>query len=125
MNRTLIAFFVVGSLLVSANAVEASSAVTTCAVNQKFYCEKGKACISIKNNIVIRVDYLKRVYSRCDTKGCDDYKALIGKSGTFTNIFIPNRGALAKVSMLDHSFLEVVTLGTNAYVSHGICRTSR
>jgi hypothetical protein len=55
--------------------------------------------------------------------GCDDYDALISRSGDFVNVALPEHGRLAKMSQSDGGFVEVATLGTAALVRYGHCRT--
>ena len=43
-------------------------------------------------------------------------------SGLFTNIMVPGRGMLAKVSRGRSQYVEVVTLGTNVLISYGACK---
>ena len=48
---------------------------------------------------------------------------LVGRQrGAFTNIEVPGRGMLAKVSLDGSQFVEVVTLGTGVLISYGACR---
>jgi len=108
------------AMLLSAGAGSASAAIT-CTISEKLLCNPGEGCAAIKNSIVVRIDFDKQVYSRCDAKGCDDYIGQFSKSGVFINIGMPDKGMLAKLSSDGSSFLEVVTLMTATFVSYGSC----
>lgn len=66
------------------------------------------------------IDLDAETYARCDRLGCDTYPATMSLSGMFKSLALPENGAMAKVGT-DGSFVETVTLGTMAYVSHGRC----
>jgi hypothetical protein len=60
--------------------------------------------------------------SRCDESPCDTYPVTVSKSGVIKNInTVTPRGLLFKMSALDNSYVEVVTIGTDALISHGYC----
>ena len=108
-------------VIVSATMINQSTAADRCDVKQKFLCNQ-TGCQSTAPTIFSRIDTDQRTYSRCDQKGCDDYQAAISRSGDFMLIALPERGLLAKVSLSNGGFLEVATLGLDAYVSYGQCR---
>ena len=99
-----------------------AKAETTCTITEKMQCAQGQGCQQVENQIVIRFDGERQVYSRCDAKGCDDLKAQFSGSGGFINIDVLGRGILAKLSRDGSTFTEVVTLANFVLVSFGSCR---
>lgn len=60
--------------------------------------------------------------SRCDNKPCDVYEATPYFSGNFMEIRTnDNHGMLFKTSLIDSSFVEVITFGTDMLSSYGHC----
>jgi hypothetical protein len=98
-------------------------AVTTCTVDQKLSCSAAVGCQSIKNSIIIRIDWNQGSYSRCDAKGCDDFSMQFLPSGDFINVDVTGHGMLAKISKNGASFTEVITIMETAIVSFGNCKT--
>jgi hypothetical protein len=108
--------------LLALGAREAGASVR-CDVDAKFSCGP-RGCESAALGVTARIEPERRVYSRCDARGCDDYDdALISRSGDFVNVALPEHGMLAKLSLSDGAFVEVAALGTAALVSYGRCRT--
>lgn len=66
------------------------------------------------------VDQSSGTYARCDRNGCDTYPAKFTSSGEFLSVEVPGRAMLARIGPTN-SFLEVVTLGLGAYITHGTC----
>ena len=97
-------------------------ASTNCEIMQKFNCSHVAGCQVVQNTIHINFDPDSKTYSRCDKNGCDDLSAEFSISGDFINIAIPASGMLAKVSIDRTSFEEVVTLGSQVFVSFGLCK---
>ena len=97
-------------------------AETTCTITEKFQCAQGQGCRPIENKIVIRINVEEQVYSRCDAMGCDDHQAQFSNSGIFTNIALPAKGLLAKMTVDGSSFTEVATIMNEVLVSFGSCR---
>ena len=102
-------------------AAMAAEGIMTCTVTHKYACGD-KGCTSGDPTIVIRIDFDRSIYSRCDAKGCDDFDAVITRSGIFVNVALPNRGAMAKLSEDGSNFTEVVTVMTTPVISLGYCR---
>jgi hypothetical protein len=92
-----------------------------CEINAKQVCNPD-GCRSVAPTVHNKLDGQHGLYSRCDANGCDDYPASITRSGAFANVEVPGRGVIAKVSLADGAFLEVATLGLEAYVSYGACK---
>ena len=99
-----------------------ANAVTRCTIFEKMICGQGKTCESIKNEIVIQLEFEKQIYSRCDAKGCDNYKAQFYPSGEYINISVGERGVLAKLSRDGSSFVEAATIGNQILLSFGSCK---
>lgn len=59
-------------------------------------------------------------YQRCDSRGCDTYRAAFTPSGDYLNATVPQRAMFAKVSN-DFQVTEVVSLGHVVIVAHGQC----
>ncbi|MCH8112645.1 MAG: hypothetical protein IH905_11945, partial [Proteobacteria bacterium] len=49
-------------------------------------------------------------------------QVFVGTSGRYSNFALPSGGFIAKVSFDGSEFLEVATLGTRTFVSHGRCQ---
>jgi len=96
-----------------------------CIPRKKSYCSLD-GCKEVKAGIFILVGENKESGSlfiaRCDNKPCDVYDGTIEKSGMFLT-FKTNEehGILFRTSSLDDSFIEVVTLGTDSFVTNGYC----
>jgi hypothetical protein len=119
ISKTLLAII----LLFSIGAVAHAQDVSTCVVAEKFHCAPGASCQSMAVNVVLRIDWAKAKYSRCDTQGCDDYDMITQQAGNYINIVpIPPNGSIAKVAIDDGSFLEVATLMLSTLVSFGTCK---
>ena len=115
--------FLAMSLLLPAGAVAHARDISTCVVAEKFHCAPGAGCQSIKVSVVVRIDWAKAKYSRCDTQGCDDCDMVTQQGGNYINIVpIPPNGSMAKVALDDGSFLEVATLMLSTLVSFGTCK---
>lgn len=60
--------------------------------------------------------------ARCDDKPCDIYDVNILQPGAFTTYETKEpHGILFRTSSLDQSYVEVATLGTEAFISNGYC----
>jgi hypothetical protein len=93
-----------------------------CDISSKVQCEPGgAACRRIDAKVWNVVDLGRRTLARCDQRGCDAYPANFVRSGAYTNILVPERSLLAKLSE-NGSFLEVATLTETVLVSFGTCR---
>ncbi len=68
------------------------------------------------------IDLDRKLFSRCDDKGCDHYDTEISISGRFYIIEIIGHGAIAKMEVDGSSYLEVTTLGTIALLSFWSCQ---
>jgi hypothetical protein len=67
-------------------------------------------------------DIGKSTFSRCDSKGCDFYKAEIIRSGGFTTITIEGKGgALMKFKNDGSEYVEVVTTMLDIIIYRGTC----
>lgn len=95
-----------------------------CIPSTKSYCTK-EGCEDVKAdvfNLVGNSPDLGLFIARCDTKPCDIYPVNLIPKENFMEFTIKDpRGMLFKVSQIDQSFLEVVTLGTDSFVSQGKC----
>lgn len=105
-------------------AVEPPSlGILICTPKVKAVCGEAE-CRAVNPVTFARIDLQRSTYARCDGSGCDTYDARMTRSGVFTNIEVPERGLLAKVGD-DGGFLEVASLGLDAYVSRGRCQIER
>lgn len=60
--------------------------------------------------------------SRCDTKPCDTYGVnFVGGESYWSLETKEPHGLIFKSSKDDHSYIEIVTTGTEAFVSNGFC----
>jgi hypothetical protein len=83
-------------------------------------CE-GTDCKSAEPAIALLLDKPAGVVSRCDDKGCDNYRAQFNSGGAFTNIQsdIPN-GYMVKVFGKEQ-YLEIATTLLVSHISTGSC----
>lgn len=99
----------------------AVAAPMTCIISKKFVCD-GATCQEVPPTIRVELDREAGTYRRCDDQGCDDFQVFVTTSGQYSNFAIPSGGFIAKVSFNGSEFLEVATLGTRTFVSHGRCQ---
>jgi hypothetical protein len=114
---------VIGAALVSnaQAATVADAAWLKCTPTEKHLCDIGMPCRSIP--ATSWAEYrpgAAAAYSRCDDQGCQSYPAFVRRSEVFTTIELPGRATFAKIGV-DGSFVEVVTLTTQVYISFGRC----
>ena len=112
---------VVVAVLVAIVAGSASAALMTCSISKKLVCD-GATCQEVPPTIRVELDSDAGTYRRCDDRGCDDFQVFVGTSGRYSNFALPSGGFIAKVSFDGSEFLEVATLGTRTFVSHGRCQ---
>lgn len=90
-----------------------------CAWTTKQECSGG-ACVADIPTIRSTIDLETGAYRRCDTKGCDNSKGVVSKSGAFYVIDLPGRGGFAKIGE-DGSATEVMSLGELVLIYQGKC----
>lgn len=98
-----------------------------CGTEQKQVCGPGRACQAVDGSkSFVRIDLSKNIYTRCDGKSpCDTYNVVrSGDYEKYVTIELTGRGAFAKIGP-NMDFMEVVSLGGAAFVSHGTCFTER
>ena len=96
-----------------------------CIPSKKFYCTL-EGCKDVEANVFVLLGKTARedglFMARCDNKPCDVYDVKLSQSGAFTTFETKEpHGILFRTSQLDQSFIEVVTLGTESFVSNGYC----
>jgi hypothetical protein len=67
------------------------------------------------------VDFDRKTYSRCESKGCDDYQMVAIPSGIFVNV-VYNPSSIFKATADGHQYVEVATLGLVTFSQFGTCR---
>jgi hypothetical protein len=95
-----------------------------CQPTSKVVCESG-SCKSIEPTTFILLGERKgeKIYSRCDRNGCDHYEAQSSISGIYDNWQLSeSRGVVFKRAVDNSEFIEVATLGLQAYLSWGACK---
>jgi hypothetical protein len=93
-----------------------------CEVTSKFACSPG-GCHTNKLGAFNLIDFDRRKFFRCDSKGCDDYDVVISQpQGQYIIVDIPGRGVFAKLSNDGSEYVEVTSVGTVILVSFGRCR---
>ena len=72
------------------------------------------------------IDITNLQIHRCDKKGCDAHKIKnVTKSVDAGNMYmnlIFGGGAILRLGLNSHKFVETATHGLHAYISHGVCR---
>lgn len=96
-----------------------------CIPNKKSYCTI-EGCEDVEANVFVLLGKNSKgdglFMARCDNKPCDIYDVKLSESGMFLNFdTVEPHGLLFKMSTIDKSFLEVITLGTDSFISHGYC----
>ena len=76
----------------------ATAAPIICGIDEKFACTRGGCDPLPANRVYTRIDLERRVYARCDDRGCDEYQATIWQGGGYINIELPGHTAFAKLS---------------------------
>jgi hypothetical protein len=56
--------------------------------------------------------------------GCDKFDANLTRGSGFIVIDVPGRGIMAKLDVTLAAFVEVATMGAQAFVSFGTCQAS-
>ena len=96
-----------------------------CVPSKKSYCTL-EGCKDVEANVFVLLGKTQKedglFMARCDNKPCDVYDVNLSQSGMFTSFETKEpHGILFRTSQLDQSFVEVVTLGTESFVSNGYC----
>lgn len=94
-----------------------------CIPSKKSYCTL-EGCEDVEANVFMLLGQKQNslFLARCDNKPCDVYDVNLVQSGEFTSFETKEpHGMLFRTSNLDQSFIEVVTLGTESFVSNGYC----
>ncbi len=92
-----------------------------CEISEMFYCAEKEGCRVIPSTLWSLIDTEANTYSRCDSRGCDNYAARFIPSGAFLNAELPGSGIIVKMSKDGSSFVEVTTLATQVYTNFGSC----
>ena len=95
-----------------------------CIPETKSYCTID-GCIADKPNVFVIIGQSpegEAFLGRCDSKPCDIYPSNLEESGEVVTVTTKEpHGMLFKSSYLDSSYVEVVTLLTDAFISTGQC----
>ncbi len=102
-------------------ASPALGAEMRCDISSKFACSPS-GCVENTLGAWNLINFDAARFSRCDRNGCDHYSMSHTVSGIFTNIEVPGRAMIAKMTGDGFQYVEVVTLGTDVLVSYGSCR---
>ena len=70
------------------------------------------------------LDFDRKTYSRCDSKGCNQYPMLVAPAGAFVSA-VYNPSAIFKATADGSEYVEVATLGLTTYSQWGRCRTEQ
>ncbi len=94
-----------------------------CIPNKKSYCTlQGCKDVEASTFTLIGKGGESLFLARCDSKPCDIYDVDLVQSGVFTTLETKEpHGMLFRTSQIDQSFIEVVTLGTDSFVTNGQC----
>jgi len=96
---------------------------TVCLPEKKFFCSiDGCEPHNIGVFNLISGNSKDGSLSRCDKKPCDTYPVTKSESGNFKVLQTePEHGMLFKMSYVDLSYTEIVTLGTDSFITFGKC----
>jgi hypothetical protein len=85
-------------------------------------CES-KAVTPADDAVYVLLDFSTKRYSRCDSKGCDEYSLDVSVGGIFTTIDLPGRSGTFLKALNDGSqYIEVVTASLAVIRYSGACR---
>lgn len=110
----------VAAIAALAAAAPASATTYQCTFTQKQSCA-AEGCKPVSPSIWVKLDDAAGIYSRCDSRGCDDHRAVFSYRGATHSVEIPGAGAFVKF-MDGGEAVEVASQMTMVYVSHGICK---
>lgn len=113
---------ILGCCVLLAAAASSHAMELRCEIDEKHYCEQGAGCKEVPATIWNFVNLDNATYRRCDTSGCDEYRAKVSAAGVYYVIDLPGHGTLAKMSLDGSVFVEVATLVGTVYTSFGSCR---
>ncbi len=96
-----------------------------CIPSKKSYCTL-EGCKDVEANVFVLLGKTQGedelFMARCDEKPCDTYDVNLSQSGVFTPFETKEPHViLFRTSNLDQSYIEVVTLGTESFISSGLC----
>ncbi len=95
-----------------------------CIPVSKYYCSL-EGCKDIEASVFMLIGKSNDIglfTARCDDKPCDIYGINLVPSGSIIDFITKEpHGTLFRMSQVDESFVEVVTLGTDSFVTNGYC----
>jgi hypothetical protein len=91
-----------------------------CRPNKKNVCGVA-GCRSSEPRTFLRLKPSDGTYQRCDSQGCDTYKAAVSYSGIWTNMTVADRALLARLTS-GLQFVEVTTMNDDFYLYRGTCK---
>lgn len=107
-------------LNLSSKSLEMTANEWKCSVTSKFVCTKNK-CEKIQDaDSYIQLDIKRKLYQRCDSKGCTNADVFIEKGGIYTH-FLMHSPNIFKVRNDGSEFVDVATIFETALVSYGNC----
>lgn len=112
-------FFVYPAVLLALSAPSAAKPLT-CIPSKQFLCSKG-GCNEAPTKVHAVINIVKRTYSRCDVKGCDEYGATMNVGGTYLNVSVSGRSTMAKIEIPSLQYFETISFGLAVYTSFGKC----
>lgn len=81
----------------------------------------GTNCTQSQPVVYLILDRQKKTFSRCDTKGCNEYNASFASSGVYTNMQASSpQGMMIKV-LGTREYIEIATVGLRSVFQHGSC----
>lgn len=112
---------VLGCLLLPSEA----NAALLCTFTKRFVCMPDECkAVPDPTSVWAVIDLDRRVYTWCDTNGCDSYDLVATRPGIFINLhFSP--GTFVKMSEDYTSFVEAVTILTTTIIGYGSCTAGR
>ena len=98
----------------------ASADTWRCDAARLIVCNEGQ-CQEAPPSVWLIVDFDRKTYSRCDSKGCDQYQMMALPSGIFVNV-VYNPSSIFKATADGSEYVEVTTLGLATYSQSGTCK---
>ena len=117
-QRALLVLLLTGLWAASANA-----STLRCTHVTKQFCD-ADGCNRIEPKTYNTISTDPALFSRCDSIGCDGYEYVVTRSGVYLTFEVPGRGLMAKMSEDGSEYVEIATLTTGVYISHGYCTTN-
>ena len=120
MKRALVVLIVVLTLPVLAGGAALADGWRCDGTTAQTCSDEG--CTRRAPSVWVELDFEAKTYGRCDRKGCDRYPVgPVTSSGVFM-VIQPRAGTFFKATKDGSQYVEVASLLTTIFITHGRCR---